>query len=154
MNTKLSTAMIAMCMFTVSGCKQKLTYQYLMEHPTMVQAELDRCKSKTEPKTKERDERCEIVENAGRSLMFDLYQYQNDPEKFGLQIMVMEDDIQNLKQRIQLNEHYLKSLQDGSSSPDEIKKAQSVLDASRKEYDNQQEQLRVLLAIVSMNSPE
>lgn len=143
--------------FGLVGCEEKqMTYLYLMQHPQYIQAELDTCKEKAKlkPKAKIQDEYCATVENAARSFRSYLYQYQSSPEKFGMQIMVLESDVVNLKERIKLDETYLKTLRASASSAADIKKAEAALDATRFQYRAKQNELSVLLTVVGLNGPE
>ncbi len=72
--------MIVLSTFVLSGCKQTLSYDYLMQHPEILQKEYEQCRSQAAAQ-------CDEVVRAAEDFRSLIEQYNEDPESMGLQIM-------------------------------------------------------------------
>lgn len=80
--------------FCLFGCNQKpLTYDYLMQHPTVLKEKFADCNDATS----EHQEYCTSVKQAARDFMLLVDEHNNDPIKFGKMVMTLQDEMARLK---------------------------------------------------------
>jgi predicted membrane protein len=135
------------------GCKQELTYSYLMKHPNVLKQEVAECQSIDE-KSNENIKQCQITMNAAADLILIINEQQDDPEKFGQKILDSEIAAAKAKEKMYNAQQVLNRLKSENSPEAEIKAAQNELHQAREDYKQRRENVKVLLAVVSMNSPE
>ena len=75
-------------LFLLTGCKEKLTYSYLTQHPAVLKKAVVRCQSMNQ--SSNRTGQCAIVMQAAADIMALLSEQQVDPEKFGQRVMDAE----------------------------------------------------------------
>lgn len=109
----------------LSGCQEKYTYEYLMEHPKALKKVIDQCQSRSPLD----DAVCKTAERAADDFNELLLEQQSNPERFGERIMAQEIACVDMRTKAA-----------DQSSPT-VKK-----ETCRK--------ARVMLAVVGLNSPE
>ena len=79
--------LLSLCLlFTLSGCnKQPLAYDYLMQHPAVLQEKMMQC-----PFTTTDDPKCEVIKHAEHDFSLLVQEAQSNPEQFGEKILVAE----------------------------------------------------------------
>ncbi len=71
---------IFMCCSALFGCQQKLSYDYLMQHPEVLQKEYEKCRAQSTAS-------CDEVVRAAEDFRLLTQQRAENPELMGLQIM-------------------------------------------------------------------
>lgn len=135
------------------GCKKELTSSYLLQHPQVLKQEVTHCQLMGQ-KTAEQEARCRIVMDAAVDLTMMLNKQQEDPEKFGQQLLDTEIACIKLKNEWQKGEQHIASLKAKQASVAELKAAQTDLDKVREQYHQQHEDIKNMLAIIGLSSPE
>lgn len=137
----------------LSACNEKLTYSYLMEHPNELKQEVVRCQL-MEEKTRDQAARCETVMNAAENIASIMDEQQQDPEKFGQKILDTEFAWVKAQEDMLAARQTLNALKTKNGSLAELKAAQDKLNQVQKAYQDRSEEVKVLLAVAGMNSPE
>lgn len=137
----------------LSACNEKLTYSYLMEHPNELKQEVVRCQL-MEEKTRDQAAQCETVMNAAENIAAIRDAQQQDPEKFGQKILDTEFTSVKAQEEMFAARQSLDALKIKNGSLSELKAAQDKLDQAQKVYQDKSEEVKVLLAVAGMNSPE
>ncbi|SRR5579883_1012929 len=70
----------------IAGCKEKLSYDYLIQHPLVLMQEVNRCQAIGD-KTPDQVADCEKIMHAAEVVIPILQVAQADPEKIGMQLM-------------------------------------------------------------------
>lgn len=139
-------------MFTLlimlTGCDQKLSYEYLLQHPSVTRDEASKCMD-SKYQTPEKNNQCKIVMAAVSKLMIVISEQQQDPEAFGQKIMDLEDKYAAAKAALAAAEQEIKQTQNGDKT-----KAQENLQLAKKTYEDFYNELQMLLAVAGLNSPE
>jgi len=73
-------SLILLSVVLLSSCRQTLSYDYLMQHPAVLQKEYTRCRG-------EATAQCDQVVRAAEDFRALIQQRSDNPELFGLQIM-------------------------------------------------------------------
>lgn len=126
----------------LTGCQHPLTYAYLMTHPAALEKKVAYCQRGGV--SNQDDESCKLIMHAATDFMALLREQQFDPEKFGNKIMQAEDAC------ISAHEKMVQAKRDSLMSD----KAKASYLAAKQAYDEQYEQVRILLAVASTSSPE
>jgi hypothetical protein len=66
--------------FALSSCQQTLSYDYLMQHPDVLEKEYEYCRNQTRTQ-------CDEVVRAAEDFRSLIQKHNEDPESTGLQIM-------------------------------------------------------------------
>ena len=139
--------------FILSGCNENMTYEYLMENPQVLKHEVLDCQSSTEKSQREISQ-CEIVMYAASNFNALVTEQQSDPEKFGQRIMETETTVATIKASKIRAEQMLATLKGKKASPAEMKSAQVAVDGFTKALRDKKTELKILLAVMGLNSPE
>lgn len=135
------------------ACQKPLpSRHYLLTHPHALKDNVIYCQNSSE-KTQGEVKQCEVVLEAAASFMALFEEQQSSPEQFGQKIMQTEFQVTEALQKKLNAKHDLKSALDSS---DESKIAAAKLNYSEaaKDYDERKTRLQILLAVVSLSSPE
>lgn len=135
------------------GCKEKLTYSYLIEHPAYLKTEFDRCQMMDDKKTNQSTQ-CDVVMKAADKLSIIVNEMQSDPEQFGEKIMASELDLVKVQDQLKTAQQSLETLKSQNASAAEIQSAQDKLTALQQECDDKHQAIKVMLAVVGLRSPE
>lgn len=135
------------------GCNEKQSYSYYMRHPLELKQEITECQSILE-KTKEQAAKCEMVMYAAMNITALINQQQQDPEKFGQRILDAQENFAKLKQAEEQARGILDGLKIKNASPTELRMAQDDLYKAKKASADQLQEVKVMLAVVGLGSPE
>lgn len=147
-----STILVSLTIALV-GCNEKLTYSYLIEHSNVLKQKVADCQSIDE-KSSEDISQCQIVMSAAADLIIIINEQQDDPEKFGQKILNAESDWVKAKEKLHDTQQILSTLETKKASSVELQAAQRNLDQAKEAYKFKHDQVKVLLSVVGMNSPE
>ena len=136
-----------------TGCKEKLTYSYLLTHPAILKDAITDCKDSDTP-SPEMTTHCEMVLTAAENIASIITEQQADYEKFGQRILQTEIAYGKAKESIQTARQQLALLKRDRAAQDVIQAAQVALDKAKQACEAKQQEVQVLLAVVGMNSPE
>lgn len=117
----------------LTGCAQSYNYDYLVRHPATLKSELDKCQNSSGSRDANY---CAMVNKAAATLMEQLTQQQEEPEAFGQKIIDAETALANLNKEM-------------SQTTDP-----KHLAALKQAYAAKQNELEILLAVMSMSTPE
>ncbi len=134
------------------GCQEDLTYSFLMQHPNALKKAVADCQEVNN--SPEQSKQCEIVMFAAANMMSILNDQQANPEQFGQRVMDAEFACVKAKQELVAAQLALVDLQAKHASSADIKTAQDKVDQAKKTLDTQREQVKDMLAILGINSPE
>lgn len=135
------------------GCEDQLTYSYLQQHAGVLKQKVAECQSIDE-KSSENIHQCQVVMNAAADLIVIINEQQDDPEKFGEKILTAETELAKTKSKLINTQQIVNDLITKKSPAPELQIQQKNLNQIKEAYRAQREQLRVLLSVVGMNSPE
>lgn len=145
---------VSVLVLLVSACKsENHTYQYLVTHPRVLEKEFNRCQTLLQ-KTQEQEDQCKIVSNAVQMVTDTISSQRHDPEKFGLRILVAEIALNDYKGKLTHAEEKLTALKEKASSESAIKKAQEEVQGLTQAYNDKRDEVKMLLAIMGMSTPE
>lgn len=139
---------VILCFFTLTGCKEKVTYSYLISHPKFLEKEINRCRNDGET------EDCKIVLSAATDLNDIINEQQMDPEKFGQKILDAEYECVLAKEALVKETQIFNDLKEKNSNPADVQKAQVALRSLQAAYDEQHEKVKIYLGVVGLGSPQ
>lgn len=137
----------------LTGCEKELTYSDLIQQPLVLKKEVERCQS-LEEKTNDQITYCEMVMNAANYVVPFINEMQEDPEKFGQRILTTQEAYMKAKVDLDKAQQSVDMLKAKNTSASELQLAQDKLEQRRLAYEKIQEEVRVLLGIAGVNSPE
>jgi len=135
------------------GCKEKQSYSYYMRHPLELKGEITECQSILE-KTKEQAAKCEIIMYAAMNITALVNLQQQDPEKFGQRILEAQENYAKLKLTERQARNSLDELKNKNAPPAELRTAQDDFYKAKKASADQLQEVKVMLAVVGLGSPE
>lgn len=139
----------------LAGCNEKLTYAYLMQHPDVLKAEIQRCESLSiNQRTSENSAQCKIVANAANDMLIFISAQQQDPQEFGQKILDLQMAFAKSAQQLADAEQAVAALKTKNASSPELQTANEKLTQVQNTYENQRQQINAMLAVVGLNSPE
>ena len=97
---------------------------------------------------------CEVVRSALVRLSPYIVQSQEDPEKFGQSIMEKETAYKQVKNNLYQAEKELEKLKQQSAAEMIMNRAISNRDNLRNQLAKQKEEIKIMLGIIGLNSPE
>lgn len=153
MHKFLKNQTLVLLMSMLAGCNETHTYSYLMQHPAVLKDEFTQCQASIQ-KTKEQAAQCEIVLNAAANMMTMMNEQQQDPEKFGQRVMDAEAEYVKSKADLSVAQQEVDNLRNGKAPAAEIAAAQAKLDKLKLQNDELQQEIKTMLAVLGMNSPE
>jgi hypothetical protein len=139
--------------FVLAGCEEKITYSYLMHHPGELQKAILACQSSSD-RMLEQERQCEVVMAAGNNMFAVVTEQQADPEKFGQRIMDAELAYAEANDELQKAIQILSDLQNKKASSLDLASAKEKVDQAKKAVEEKQEELNIMLAVLSLSSPE
>lgn len=137
----------------LSACETKHTYYYYMQHPDVLKNDLLQCSNESD-KSAERAAQCEIVDYAAEKMEALLTEEQANPELFGMRILNAQTAYANMDKQLVIANQALEKLQSGHASDTQLRAARDDLYKAKKAYEDQGEEIKVLLAVVGMGSPD
>jgi hypothetical protein len=137
----------------LTACDKPITYSYLIQHPNMLKKELDNCRL-TNVNTRAQKERCEIVLYAVATLTSLINQMQENPEKYGQNILDQEIVCVKMKTAYQELQKTLASLNKKTAPSADRQVVKIKLDQAGKKYQEQKEKVEAMLAVAGMRRPE
>lgn len=137
----------------LTGCEDKLSYSYLISHPIKLKAAVEKCQSMT-TKTEEQSTQCEVVMFAATNFMSVLSDEQNNPQQFGQRIMQSEINNVAAEQQVISAQKALDDLRQQKAPDANIKVAQEKLITAKKNYQEKRDELKLLMGVAGLNSPE
>lgn len=140
-------------LLALSGCNEKITYSYLMEHPLYVKQEVGRCQT-IDHKSSADKAHCEMVMVAATALMSMINEEQENPEKFGQKVMETELAYTKAKEQQAQAIQLFQELKARNASSTEVLSAQEKLNQAEKTCQDLHQKIKTLLAVLGMGSPE
>jgi hypothetical protein len=145
---------LVLLLLVMTGCEQKRSYSYYMQHPGALREAVGRCQSSALPKSTDQAAACEIALYAASNVMSLLREQQTDPEAFGQRILDAEAACIRLKASVKRAERSLHEARSGNVSMAEIRAAQDDLYKAQQAWNKQLQEVKALLAVVGMSSPD
>jgi hypothetical protein len=137
----------------LTGCKEELTYSYLMQHPSALKQALDNCESTNKQSSVEAAQ-CNMAVNADAALRTLINNMLQDPEKFGQNILDEEAACVKAKDSLHEAKQRLETLRAKSASSAEVQAVEDVVNKAKQSYQDEREKVAILLAVAGMGSPE
>jgi hypothetical protein len=123
--------MLICLLFLVSGCKEKLTYDYLMMHPNTLEREAMRCQFTVDAP------QCNMILNTAADFISLANAQHNNPEQFGETIMQAEVVVQQFKEKIEVIQQKKLS----SDMKEQLKKTEDA-------YHRARQRVKIFLAVM------
>lgn len=126
------------------GCSSEMHHHnqdFLMQHPKLLQHEFNYCRHRSLNNPDE-IRYCQTVQSAANAFVARLSQQQMAPQKFGAQLLAQEMDAAKLRNKIQM-------LQKGPDA-----KINAELTVAKQELQKLENQIKIDLAVIGLNSPE
>lgn len=151
---KSSMKVVSLIVFSLmlSGCKNKNSLTYLMQHPHYVQEEIKKCQP-GERLSQDKAHYCELVLYAAANLTSLINEMEDDPQAFGARILREQMEFAKTKAALDEVQANIALLKSQSIAPADLQKAQEQLASIKKSYHEQKRQITVLLAVVGVMSP-
>ncbi len=144
---------ISLC-FTVvalTACQEKPSYNYLVQHPLELKKAVERCQSNESTTTAAE---CDMVMNAANKTMMLLKEQEENPEKFGEKILMVELEYIKAKTASKQTEQALADLKAKHAPAADIKLAEAKVQLANKAYQDKCDEKRAMLAILSLSTPQ
>lgn len=140
----------------LGGCNNEaLTYDYLMQHPAVLQKEIGRCEAMSfRERSNAQNAQCKIVADASNKMTELVTDQHNDPQEFGQRILDLQMASALTKQELVNAQTQLDALKAKHASEQEIDAQQKMLLEIQKAHADQDLQVKTLLAVVGIESPE
>jgi hypothetical protein len=123
-------------------------YQYLMLHPDHMQKLYNQCVSEVTDSALP----CEIILRAESDFTALINQHDQDPERFGAQVLQAQEDSVFLKMKYDAALATYKSLAAPKASIEELRKARSEVDHTHDEFKKSCRHIKILLSVISATS--
>lgn len=140
-------------MFVLTGCEKTYDYSYLMQHPQVLKKEIGRCQGDGYI-SPNKVEYCKIVMYAGENMLSILQQEQDNPEKFGERILTIETAVAKAKIALDDAQKAYQALKEKQAGEDTVSKAKEKRDRLEKIYNDQYQEMQVMLTVIGINTPE
>lgn len=149
----LKILFFSLSVIVLTGCRDQYSIDELMVNPSQLKKQIERC-HQPELKTREAAARCEVVMTAADRFVKLLDEQQREPELFGLRIMKAQTVCLDAKKTYQQARQKVSLLESGQVKPAEITAAKIEANVAETAYQENKRALKVLLAVVGVNSPE
>lgn len=146
-------ALMVLVTLVLTGCEEKITYSYLMQHPNELKKAILDCQ-RNGANTEEQARQCEMVMYAANNMLSIITEQQADPEKFGQRIMETQLAFVKANDQLQQATQTLTALQTKKASATDLAKAEDNVATAKKTVEAKQKEIDVMLAVLSMSSPE
>lgn len=138
----------------LTACEDQDNYQYLITHPTVMKKKMAACATLSKMASNVEKQRCEIVTNASTKFMAVVAEQQTDAEKFGVRVLTTETAYANAKAKVkQLEADLAQAKAAPTADVAAIHKLEEDLAAAKKDSDDKREEVRMLLAVVGVSTP-
>lgn len=137
----------------LTACDKELSYSQLLKNPAMLKKELTRCQN-TEGQTQAPTQRCIIVSKAAITLLSLIKQMEKNPESFGQKVLNQEAECVKAKIKLQEAEKNIQALKKTNASKESLTEAEQKKKEAETFYWQQREQVKILLAVLGLTSPE
>lgn len=144
---------VSLMFLTLTGCKEPLSYSYLMRHPQVLKKEIDNCQD-DELSSTERAQYCRMIMFAAENMLSYLKQQQESPENFGNRLLSMEMKVAKTKLALREAQKVLNALLEKDSADKELRQAKEKRDELKTLYKEQCQEMKVMLAVIGINTPE
>ena len=134
---------IAALSLLVMGCRHEAyTYDYILQHPKVMQGEIAQCTRNAEYTTY-----CDMIKHTSDEFIALENMRADDQERFGKQVLAAEQTLATLKIALeQTKENYKKTPQQ--------KDVQLKYDMAKSAYKAQMQKVHILLAVIAATSSE
>jgi hypothetical protein len=145
-----------MVSFVMTACQKNLSFSYLVRHPSALKKEIIYCRPDhlLSSQDNEKIKYCQMVMVAAERLLSVLTEQQENPEKFGEKLLNLQTTLHQTKHAFDVAEKDLMTLQKQHASSTAISEGKERRDRLKKRYDEQKEEIQVMLAVIGINSPE
>ena len=140
----------------LTACHEQSTasVQYLLTHPAVLLKESDRCLSQTMLSTTEIEYCATVVKTAVDHMQRYFTILERSPEQFGEQILLLEMRYVEARQAFEQAKQIVHTLRAQSVSAQQLRVAENALQQTSQHYHALRNEVRVLLAIAGLQSPE
>lgn len=149
----------SVALFALSACDKKPQadgddlYSYLMMHPKELKAEMNTC-YKQMALGKQLSDHCRQVNVAADQVMSLVEDQQRNPEKFGQDVLIMQQQLISIQQEVKAAADKVKMLLNQQASSKAIAAAESQYAKAVELQNALNKKVRVALAVIGLNSPE
>lgn len=136
--------MFILLALVLSGCENKeKNFDWYMQHPLVLKEDIGKCMAQAG--REKNAAACDIVMRAGVSMTALVNQEQEDPEKFGQRVLDAEEALAVLHEQVVQAEAAVRDMKDAA--------AQKSLNKAIKAYRDQERQIKIYWAVISLTSP-
>jgi len=144
--------------FLLISCKQEeLTYDYLLQHLDKLKDEVSVCQKLTETNTKlteEQEKRCELVMYTAANVISLLNEQRENEQQFGKKVLAAESEYVKAKEDLAVKQANLNKLNNNQADSAKIKLAEAEVKMAQETYQKHDNELKLLLAVLSLSGPE
>lgn len=151
-NMKFALLTLA-CLSQAACSSESHTYNYLVEHPLVLNQDMALCQSGAET-SPDQQAQCEVARKAAVKVGGIIDQAQSDPERFGQLIMQKEDEMVKSREQLDQANSELVSLKAKNASAAELAAAETKVNSLEAEYQQRDQDVKIMLAVAGLNSPE
>ncbi len=143
----VSWASLLFLLALLSGCfEEKSSYSYLMLHPRDLQTNYERCLEGIRASGA-----CSTIRQAHNDFIALIHEREQDPEHFGARILQEQENAIYLKTTFKASLAALASLDHSQAIPN-LQKLHLELDQKKSAYQASEEQVKILLSVISATS--
>ncbi|MBX3709751.1 MAG: EexN family lipoprotein [Gammaproteobacteria bacterium] len=152
--SKIIKIIIVILLPVLTGCHEKHTYSYYMQHPEVLKKAVATCQS-SRLLSKEQVAQCEVILYSATNMISLINEQQADPEAFGQRIMDAQAAYIKLKDEVRKAQVSLDVLKkDKQASTSDVRAAQDDWYKAKKACAEQFQEVKVLLAVVGLGKPD
>jgi hypothetical protein len=146
-------------LFALSACDKDRQadgddlYSYLMMHPKELKGEMNTC-YKQMARAEKLSDHCKRINVAGQEVMEVFESQQRNPELFGQDVLIMQQQLSSIQQEVKAAAEKVKLLRDQQASSKAINDAESQYAKAVMRQKVLNKNVRVALAVIGLNSPE
>ncbi len=137
----------------LTACEDQYNYQYLITHPEVMKKKMAACEVMSKSASNLEKQRCQLVTSASTKFYAIVAEQQTDAEKFGVRVLTAETDYANAKIKVKQLEADLAKARANPGDVTAMHKLEEDLAAAKKDSDSKREEVRMLLAVMGVSTP-
>jgi hypothetical protein len=135
------------------GCNPEITSDYLLENLNVLKQEVKYCDNFTDASmTAAQKIQCDIVMSTANNIVQLSNKQQADPQKFGIYVLSAEAEFSHAKVELLSAEKNIQQIK--ASDTAAFHSAQQKLIAAQEDYKKRQQEMKLLMAVLGIGSPE
>lgn len=154
MSFRKNAFLVALSVIALNGCKEQITYNYLMQHPKVLKEKAEACDAQSiVEKSPAQITECKMVMEAASNMMSLINAQQEDPELFGQKILDAEIASANIHKDLTEAQKNLDKLKTNNPNLSTSNAAVEKVNKLKNDYEEKNNEVKVLLAVMGLGSP-